>query len=253
MTGQLRALLFYAGYSLSLIPWAILCLLLAPLLPLRGRYWLCLRWNYFALWWLRITCGVRHHIIGAENIPKEPVVLLSNHQSPWETLFLVLYFIPLCPILKIELLRIPFFGWALRLVKPVAIDRSKRREARLTLLTQGRARLAEGLSVLAFPEGTRADPSGEPRKLYSGGAELAVAAGAKVLPVAHDAGFFWPAHQMVKKPGVITVHIGEAIDAAGRDPRELTEEVGTWFRARLHEMQPGTYPALTPDQDRRLE
>ncbi|MDR0779660.1 MAG: 1-acyl-sn-glycerol-3-phosphate acyltransferase [Pseudomonadales bacterium] len=233
MIRYLRSLLFYTGYSLSLIPHATLCVVLAPVLSLRGRYRLCLIWNRFALWWLRITCGVRCNIIGAENIPKEPVVVLSNHQSAWETVFLVLYFVPICPILKVELLKIPFFGWALKLLKPIAIDRSKRKEARLTLLTQGCARLAEGLSVLVFPEGTSRVNPGEARKFAPGGAELAIAAKAKVLPVAHDAGRFWPAHQFLKKPGTITVHIGTPIDATGREPRELTEMVSGWIAERL--------------------
>lgn len=243
MIARLRALLFYAGYSLSLIIYAPLCIILAPFLSLHGRYRICLRWNAFALWWLGVCCGLCHRIIGAENVPKEPVVVMANHQSPWETLFLALYFRPICPILKQELLKIPFFGWGLALVKPIAIDRSKRREARQTLLAQGPDRLQRGLSVMVFPEGTRVNP-GEERKFSSGGAELAIAAGAKVLPVAHDAGCFWPAHKLVKHPGVITVHIGKPIEAKGCSPRDLTEEVSSWIRARLSEMQPELYPAV---------
>jgi 1-acyl-sn-glycerol-3-phosphate acyltransferase len=249
MIGYLRSLLFYAGYSLSLVPHSIVCVLLAPVLSLRGRYRLCLVWNRFALWWLSVTCGVRYKVIGAENVPKEPVVLLSNHQSAWETVFMVLYFVPICPILKFELLKIPFFGWGLKLLKPIAIDRSKRREARQALLTQGCERLAEGLSVLVFPEGTSRVTPGEARKFASGGAELAIAAKAKVLPVAHDAGLFWPSHQFLKRPGTITVRIGAPIDATDRDPRELTEEVRVWVEESLREMQPELYPPKTKDSD----
>lgn len=232
MIARLRALIFYAGYSLTLMVWAVICMLVAPFLSLHGRYRLCLKWNAFAVWWLGVTCGVKYRIIGAENVPDEPVVLLSNHQSPWETLFLVLHFVPICPILKFELLKIPFFGWGLSLLKPIAIDRSKRKEARQTLLAQGRDRLSRGLSVLVFPEGTRVNP-GEVRKFSTGGAELAIATGAKVLPVAHDAGHFWPAHRFVKTPGVVTVHIGQPLDTTDRDPRELTEEVATWVQQQL--------------------
>jgi 1-acyl-sn-glycerol-3-phosphate acyltransferase len=232
MIAHLRAFVFYTGYSISLILCALLCVVVAPFISLRGRYRLCLIWNRFALWWLRMTCGVTHRIVGAENVPNEPVVVLSNHQSPWETIFLVLYFVPICPILKFELLKIPFFGWGLRLLKPIAIDRSKRKEARQTLLSQGQERVALGLSVLVFPEGTRVKP-GEIRKFSSGGAELAIATGAKVLPVAHDAGHFWPAHRFAKRPGSITLHIGQPIDPMGRDARELTEEVAVWVQQQL--------------------
>jgi 1-acyl-sn-glycerol-3-phosphate acyltransferase len=242
MIGYLRSALFYAGYSLSLIPHSLTCVILAPLLSLRGRYRLCLLWNRFALWWLKITCGVRYKVIGAENVPKEPVVLLSNHQSAWETVFMILYFVPICPILKFELLKIPFFGWGLRLLKPIAIDRSKKREARNSLLAQGQERLAEGLSVLVFPEGTSRVSPGEARKFASGGSELAIAAKVKVLPVAHDAGLFWPAHPFLKMPGTITVQSGAPIDATDRDPRELTEEARMWIEARLSDIHPNLYP-----------
>lgn len=237
MFANVRASIFYLGYSLTLVIWAPLCLLLAPLLSLRARYRLCLVWNHFALWWLGLVCGVRCKVEGAVEKPREPVVVLSNHQSPWETLFLVQFFEPICPILKIELLSIPFFGWALRLLRPIAIDRSKRREARGTLLSQGQDRLGLGLSVLVFPEGTRLDP-GQARKFSSGGVELAIAAGAPIVPVMHDAGCFWPAKRLAKQAGTITVQIGEPIPSAGRDPRELTEEVSRWIKTRFDALHP---------------
>lgn len=224
----LRSLLFYAGYSLSLVVHATLSLLLGWMLPLQTRYRYVLLWNRFVLWWVAVCCGVRCHIEGREKIPAEPFVMLSNHQSPWETIFLYWEFLPLCAVLKVELLRIPFFGWALRLLKPIAIDRSKRRDARQSLLSQGRDRLQRGLSVLVFPEGTRGDP-GQDRKYFTGGAELAIATGARVVPVAHNAGVFWPARKLVKTPGTITVIIGDPIDSTGREARELTEQVKVWI------------------------
>src|SRR5690606_34905082 len=110
------------------------------------------------------------------------------------------HFQPLCATLKKELLRIPFFGWALGMLNPIAIDRSKPRIARQTLLTEGKQRLEMGISVLVFPEGTRVEP-GVDRKYSSGGAELAITAGATILPVAHNAGIYWPAHRFIKRPG----------------------------------------------------
>jgi 1-acyl-sn-glycerol-3-phosphate acyltransferase len=228
----LRATVFYLGYSLSLIPHATLCVLLGWMLPIKTRYHYFVMWNTFTIWWLKVTCGVRYRIIGIENIPPHPFVLLSNHQSPWETIFLYTYFSPLCATLKRELLRIPFFGWAIALLNPIAIDRSKRIEARQTLLIEGQKRLADGISVLVFPEGTRVAP-GEERKFSRGGTELAIIAEAIILPVAHNAGTCWPSHKFLKIPGTIDVIIGKPIPAKGRETRELTEEVQAWTHAML--------------------
>jgi 1-acyl-sn-glycerol-3-phosphate acyltransferase len=228
----LRSLLFYAGYSLSLIPHATLCVLLAWMLPLKTRYRYVVLWNRFVVWWVGVCCGVRYEMQGREKIPAEPYVMLSNHQSPWETIFLYCEFQPLCAVLKVELLKIPFFGWALAMLKPIAIDRSKRRDARQSMLNQGRDRLQRGLSILVFPEGTRGEP-GQDRKYFTGGAELAIATGAKVVPVAHNAGLFWPSRKLVKTPGTITVIIGDPIDPTGREARELTEQVKVWVMSAM--------------------
>ncbi len=232
MLATLRSILFYLGYGPTLVIHASLCVLIGWALPLRPRYWFCTLWNRFAVWWLKITCGVHFRVTGIENIPAGPVVLLSNHQSPWETLFLYYYFVPICAILKRELLWIPFFGWALALLHPIAIDRSKGRSARNNLLTEGPKRLQWGLSVLVFPEGTRTEV-GQDKKYLTGGADMAIKAEALVLPVAHNAGLCWPAHKFAKRPGVIDVVIGKPIPAAGREPRELTEEVQAWIKQAL--------------------
>jgi 1-acyl-sn-glycerol-3-phosphate acyltransferase len=223
----IRAIVFYFVYSVSLVLWASLCVLIGWMLPLHARYPFCLQWNRFAVWWLGLACGVRFRTTGSDNIPAAPYVLFSNHQSPWETLYFTYRFRPICPILKRELLKIPFFGWALALLKPIAIDRSKRRAARDQLLSQGQQRLANGFSIMIFPEGTRVDPGVE-KKYSSGGAELAIAAGVPVLPVAHNAGKFWPAHRLGKTPGCIDMIIGKPMPTIGRDARELTEEFRQW-------------------------
>jgi 1-acyl-sn-glycerol-3-phosphate acyltransferase len=231
----LRTLLFYAGYAGTLLIHAGLCVLLGWLLPLKTRYRVTVLWNHFAIWWLKLTCGVSYRISGIENIPREPFVLLSNHQSPWETLFLYDHFCPLCATLKRELLYIPFFGWALFMLDPIAIDRSKRTGARQILLREGRKRLQAGISVLVFPEGTRVAP-GQERKYSTGGAELAITAGVPVLPVAHNAGCYWPAHRYLKTPGTVEVVIGAPLATAGREARELTEEVQAWTRQTLNQL-----------------
>lgn len=226
----LRSLVFYFIYGTSLALWATVSILVGWLLPLKKRYPFVVQWNRFAVWWVGVCCGVKYEMHGRDKVPKhEPYILMSNHQSPWETVFLVHEFVPLCAVLKKELLRIPLFGWAMATLDPIALDRSKRRDARNTLLEQGRKQLANGISIMIFPEGTRGEP-GADRKYYTGGAELAIGTGAKIVPLAHNAGIYWPAHKLVKKPGTIKVIIGDPIDPTGREPRELTEAFKQWVK-----------------------
>jgi len=232
MLTWLRTTLFYVGYSVTLVPHATLCVVIGWMLPLHTRYHLAVLWNRFAVWWLQVTCGVSYRITGAEHVPDQPFVLLSNHQSPWETIFLYYYFVPLCATLKRELLYIPFFGWALFMLDPIAIDRSKRATARQIVLREGKRRLANGISVLVFPEGTRV-AVGQHKKYSRGGAELAITAGVKVLPLAHNAGQCWPARRYLKTPGIIDVIIGAPIATEGRDARELSEAVQAWVQQAL--------------------
>lgn len=235
LVAALRSLVFYLGYALSLILFTPFCLLLGWMLPILWRYRIFLWWNWFALVWLRLCCGVRYEVQGETNLPTAPFVMASNHQSPWETIFLYQRYRPMCAILKKELLSIPLFGWTLRLLHPIAIDRSKRREARGMLLSQGCARLQEGISVLVFPEGTRVDP-GQDKAWSHGAAELAISGKVPIVPVAHNAGVFWPARRLVKRPGTIQVRIGETVQTEGREARELTQALYEWTRAALAEI-----------------
>lgn len=196
-------------------------------------------WGRLVLWMLRVICGVRHQIENEHNVPTGPFIIVSNHQSPWETFFLYFHFVPVCVILKKELMNIPFFGWGMRLLHPIAIDRSKPRDARNRVLTEGRKRLEEGLSILIFPEGTRLNP-GERKKFSVGAAELAVATNATVLPVVHNAGHYWPGKKLVKHPGTIRLIVGEPIDATGRNIRELRQELQEWIYNTLDEITPDT-------------
>ncbi len=223
----LRSLVFYAGYFVATILISLICMTVFWFIPLKRRFFLYSLWCQFVLFWLRVTCGVRYDIQGLEHIPKTPVVALSTHQSAWETIFLYYQLSPVCPILKKELLKIPFWGWAMRLQKPIAIDRSKPREAGRSLLVQGKARLNDGLSVVIFPEGTRS-PVGTIKAFSRGGAKLAVSAKATALPVIHNAGYCWPAHTMMKRPGVIRVRFGPTIDTEGKTASEVAQAYATW-------------------------
>jgi 1-acyl-sn-glycerol-3-phosphate acyltransferase len=227
-----RSVLFYFGYLVATIIISIVCMTVFWFIPLKRRFFIYSLWCRFVLFWLRVTCNVRYDIQGEENIPSTPVVVLSTHQSAWETIFLYYAISPVCPILKKELLKIPFWGWAMRLQKPIAIDRSKPREAGRSLLIQGKQRLKDGLSVVIFPEGSRS-PAGTVKALSRGGAKLAIHAHAMVLPVIHNAGACWPAHSIMKKPGVIRVRIGEAISSEGKSATELTEAYSQWLNANM--------------------
>ena len=228
----IRTCLFYLGFFISLIFVTLLCITIGYFLPLKKRYHYFLYWNKFTIRWLTLCCGVKIIISGQENIPNHPVVVLSNHQSPWETIFLYQFFAPISAILKKELLNIPLFGWSLAMLRPIAIDRKRKLNARQAILHQGKERLDQDISILIFPEGTRVKPD-EHKKYQTGGTVLAIEAGATILPVSHNAGYFWPSGKFIKYPGTIKVTIGEPIDTTGRSARELTNDVENWIRQSL--------------------
>ncbi|MEX0965100.1 MAG: lysophospholipid acyltransferase family protein [Pseudohongiellaceae bacterium] len=178
---------------------------------------------------------MKYTIIGSENLPKSPAVVIANHQSSWETILFYKLVFPVSPILKKELIDIPFWGWSMRLLKPIAIDRSKPREAGRSLLTQGVERIRSGNSVIVFPEGSRSD-HGTIKRFSRGAAKLAIAAQVGIVPIAHNAGYCWPAREFIKRPGVITVVIGKRIELDGSDATDLTTAVEGWIRAAVEKM-----------------
>jgi 1-acyl-sn-glycerol-3-phosphate acyltransferase len=175
------------------------------------------------LLWLRVCCGIRVQIEGRANMPDTPCIVFVKHESTWETLFIQTLFAPQATLVKRELLNIPFFGWAFRLLRPIAIDRSDTRRALRTLINDGTARLDQGIWVVLFPEGTRV-PINEQRSFQIGGAALAEASGRPVLVVAHNSGDHWPAHQLVKRPGTIRVVISPAFATGGLKRREINAQ-----------------------------
>ena len=184
------------------------------------------------LWWLRITCGIRYRVIGAENIPATPSVIMANHQSAWETQAFQQIFPSQVWVLKRELLWLPFFGWGLSMTSPIAIDRGSGREALKQLVAQGKERLKLGFWVVIFPEGTRTAPGGK-GKYHIGGAWLATHTASTVVPVAHNAGEYWGKNSFIKKPGIITVSIGIPIDAGSLKPDVLNERVESWIEQEM--------------------
>lgn len=235
----LRTFLFYLLLSTSAFIWCILSVFVAPFLPFRARYRFVIQnWCRCAVWLAKVVAGIRYEIKGLENIPEQPCVILAKHQSTWETFFLSGFFEPLSQVVKRELLYVPFFGWAMAMLKPIAIDRSNPKAALKQLAKQGHERLGQGAWVLVFPEGTRI-PTGQIGKFSRGGASLAVNANLPVLPVAHNAGEFWPKQGWRKTPGTIQVVIGPLMYAEGSGPRaiaELNERAFQWVSQAQREM-----------------
>lgn len=208
---------------------ATVFILLFPFMSAISRNCFAKLWCASVLRWLRFCCGVHYKLSGYENIPHYSSVFIANHQSSWETILFYKLATPVSPILKKELLHIPFWGWSMRLLDPIAIDRSKPHEAGKSLLTQGVEKLAKGKSVIVFPEGARSPP-GTINRFSRGGAKLAIAAEAMLVPISHNAGDCWPPRQFIKHPGLISVSIGHPINPAGRSASDLTNQVEQWIR-----------------------
>ena len=227
----IRTFFFYLLLSSSSFFWCIFCVFIAPFLPFRERYRLVIQtWCRCATWLAKVVAGIHYEVRGLENIPQQPCVILAKHQSTWETFFISALFEPLSQVVKRELLYVPFFGWAMAMLKPIAIDRSNPKAALKQLAKQGDERIKQGAWVLIFPEGTRIPP-GQIGKFSRGGAALAVNAGLPVLPIAHNAGEFWPKQGWAKYPGTIQVVIGPVMHAEGEGPRaiaELNERAYAW-------------------------
>ncbi len=238
--GSVRATLYYVVLAITVIPYAFLCLLAAPL-PLHWRYTITIGWPRMAVWFAKVICGVRWRIEGAEHLPNGPAIVLAKHQSAWETLFLPSH-LPreVCFVYKRELHRVPFFGWGLALLRMIPIDRSKGREAFEQVVQIGQQRLNEGRWPILFPEGTRIAP-GKTGRFKMGGALLASRTKTPIVPIAHNAGECWPRNSFTKKPGTITVRIGPLIYPEDLTPEELNEKVQSWIESQMHLLNPERY------------
>ncbi len=231
----LRSLLFYIGISLPLLIFAPLGVLLLPL-PFRQRYRVMNQWAHFVNWWLEKTCQLNYQVEGLENIPATPAILLSKHQSAWETIIFQVIFPRQVWIVKRELLRIPFFGWALASLKPIALDRKNLRQSMRQIVEQGKQRLAEGNWIVIFPEGTRVKV-GEKKRYGVGGAMLAAQSGYPVVPVAVNSGEFWPPKTFIKRPGTIKVVIGPVIESTGKTYKEINALTEEWIEDMVLKIQ----------------
>lgn len=239
----IRSALFAIGYTVFTTVYGALSVPMYLLPPLQ-RHRLIISWTHIVIWWAKVTCGIRYQIIGREKLAniQGPVVVLSKHQSAWETFFLQGLFWPSSTVLKKELLRIPFFGWGLAALRPIAIDRSNPREALKEVKNQGVARLSEGVNLILFPEGTRV-AIGEKVKYARSGADIAKASGATIVPVSHNAGKFWVVNggKFLKKPGLVTVVIGDPIDGTDINTKEVTAQVESWVESTLDDILDNKY------------
>ncbi len=232
----LRSSLFALALLVVTPPYALLALATFPL-PRLVRYRVISGWSRLVIRLSRVLLGIDWRIEGAEHLPRTPAIILSKHQSAWETMAFQLIFPPQVHVLKRELLWIPFFGWGLALMSPIAIDRGRGVAALRSIARRGRERLAQGFWVVVFPEGTRVAP-GERRPYQLGGAWLAADSGAPVVPVAHNAGLVWPRNAFLKRPGTVTVRIGPIIESAQRDAQTINRLAESWIEEQQKDLCP---------------
>lgn len=231
----IRSLIFFLLQLFITPVFTLIAILTFPFHPIT-RYRIISGWALTMLWLLRVLCGIRMEVRGAENIPAQPAILLCKHQSAWETIALQKVFPPQVWVLKRELLWLPFFGWGLAMTSPIAIKRSDGKGAVRQLLKQGKQRLDMGFCVVIFPEGTRI-PYGQRGKYKIGGALLSASTGVPVVPIAHNAGKLWGRNSFLKQPGVITMSIGKAIDPAGLKAEEINKLTEEWIEAEVERIK----------------
>lgn len=243
MLAFLRSCLFLL-FKIVITPvFAVIALLTFPLSRLT-RYRIITTWTRLVVGAATVICGIRYRVIGAENVPREPCVILCKHQSAWETMALQTIFPPQVWVMKRELLWIPFFGWGLAMLSPIAINRSSGSKALRQMAEQGRERLDAGFYIVIFPEGTRVAP-GTRGTYHPGGAWLTVKTGALALPVAHNAGECWRKNAFIKHPGLITVSIGKPISPHGLTAAELNQRIEGWIESEMPKLtayEPDTRP-----------
>lgn len=238
MTGVVLRSLAYALLQLAVTPiYSIVALLTFPFAPLT-RYRIISSWSRLMVWAAEHICGVKYRVLGRENVPSEPCIVMSKHESAWETLAFQVVLPPQVWVVKRELLWIPFFGWGLAMLSPIAIDRKEGRRALRQMIEQGRSRLAHGFSIVIFPEGTRSAP-GKRGTYHAGGAWLATQTGAAILPIAHNAGDHWPRNSFLKYPGVVTISMGPPLRAT-RDIKalDLMRRVEQWIEDEMQRIRP---------------
>jgi 1-acyl-sn-glycerol-3-phosphate acyltransferase len=240
----LRSFVHMLWMAITVIPWALFVVVISYGVSSTRLYWVCVGWLRLAVNSGTWILGIQNRIQGMDNLPqgsKDPAVLLVKHQSTWETFVMpVIMPHPLAYVFKKELLRVPFFGWAMGRLDMIHIDRQQRSRAFAKVVQQGRRLMQEGVWVIMFPEGTRI-PRGQKGEYKTGGARLAIAAGVPVIPIAVTSARCWPTRAFVKTPGVVDISIGQAIATDQRSAEEVMLEVETWIEAEMRRLDPEAY------------
>jgi len=229
-----RSTLFVLLQGAVTVVFSLVAILTFPFQPFT-RYRIITQWSRIVVWLARVICGIRYEVIGADHLPREPSIVLSKHQSAWETLVFQCLLPPQVWVLRRSLLKVPFFGWGLAMMNPIAIDRDAGMRALKQTLEQGKQRLREGFWIIVFPEGTRVLP-GETGKYQIGGAWLAKHTGVPVVPVAHNAGGLWQRNAFMKFPGTITVSFGKPIDTRNLSAEEINARTRDWIEAEVQRL-----------------
>ena len=245
MLSAIRSLLHLLFMAVTVIPWSLAVVLARPFASKTTIYWMCQRWLKLSVDSARWIIGIRYQVLGREHLPRgstDPAVLLVKHQSTWETFAMpAIMPHPLAYVFKKELLRVPFFGWAMGRLDMIHIDRSQRARAFAKVVQQGRRLMQDGVWVIMFPEGTRI-PRGQMGEYKTGGTRLAIAAGVPVIPIAVTSARCWPTKAFIKRPGVVDISIGKPISSEGRQADELMAEVQQWIEAEMRRLDPEAYP-----------
>lgn len=245
MIAWLRSTVHMIFMVVTIMPFALVVVLLGWLGVGQSRlYHIAVSWLKLSVRTAHWIMGVRYQIHGYDNLPvgeKSPAILLVKHQSTYET-FLVPAIMPhpIAYVFKRELLKLPFFGWAIGMLDMIHIDRSQRARAFLKVVERGRELLNKGVWVVMFPEGTRIE-RGQAGEYKTGGTRLAIETGVPVIPVAITSARCWPRKAFIKYPGVVDVSIGKPISSVGRQSDELTQEVAQWIEAEMRRLDPEAY------------
>jgi len=227
----LRSLVFWIVFVFLILIFTTLLVLSFPFPP-EKRFLVTRAWSRSVLWWLQLSCNLRYEIKGTENVPDKPGIVLSKHQSTWETTSLNLWFPMQSWVVKRELLWVPVFGWAVFMMDPIALNRGAGKKAVDQLVRQGRNRLEKGRWIIIFPEGTRIAP-GKTGRYRIGGALLAERTGYSVTPIAHNAGEYWPRRKFIKRPGVIQIRIGPPIETTNKSAPQILAEAKQWIETEM--------------------
>ena len=240
----IRSVLHLLWMGVTVVPWALFVVAISYVVSSTTLYWICAGWLRTAVKGGTWILGIHNRVQGMENLPKgatDPAVLLVKHQSTWETFVMpAIMPHPLAYVFKKELLRVPFFGWAMGRLDMIHIDRSQRARAFAKVVQQGRRLMQQGVWVIMFPEGTRI-PRGQVGDYKTGGTRLAIAAGVPVIPIAVTSGRCWPSKAFIKRPGVVDISIGKPIASVGREADELMAEVQAWIESEMRRLDPEAY------------